>query len=157
MKQIIALILTLLVCVSCVTTSQQFLARKHKTDDSEIKVIWEGKPKYTYSPFMDMKDVMDFTELYIDETNYDSLLNVYNSLKVDSIKKINSIAYDVIYKYNNDTLKQKIYFIETRNYQITHDNDIIDKMINIIENNLSRFTENNDVIIRQNVPDSIFI
>ena len=157
MKQIITLILTLLLCVSCVTPSQQFLARKHRTNDSEIKVIWESKPKFSYSPFIDMKNVMDFTELYVDETNYDSLITVYNLLKLDNTKKFNSISYDVVYKHNNDTLKQKIYFIETKNYQIKHDNDIINKMMDIIENNLSRFTGNNDVIIRQNVQDSIFI
>ncbi len=157
MKQVIVLILTLLVCISCATPSQRFLARKHRTNDSEIKVIWEGKPKFTYSPFLDMKNVMDFSELYINETNYDSILNVYNTLKLDNIKKTNCISFDVVYKHKNDTLKQKLFFIETRNYQITHDNDIINKMSNIIENNLSRFTENNSVIIRQNVQDSIFI
>lgn len=157
MKQIIALILTLLVCVSCVTPSQQFLARKHRTNDSEIKVIWESKPKYAYSPFLDMKNVMDFSELYVNKNNLDSIYNAYNTLKLDSTKKYNCITYDVVYKHNNDTLKQRIFFIETRNYHITHDNDIIDRMTFIIENNLSRFTENNNVIIRQNVQDSIFI
>lgn len=158
MKQVITLILSLLIFASCVSPSQTFLARKHNLDESEIKMIWEGNLKYAYSPFLEMKNIVDFTELYMTSENCDSIAFIYNSLLSVNPKKTNCITYDVVYHIQGDTINQRVYFIESKNYHITHDNDIINQMKKIIETNLSKVKENKNVEkIRQNDSDSIFI
>ena len=141
MKQFIALILTLSICVSCATHSQTFLANKHKVNDDEITMIQETKIVSPYSPYFELKKLVEFTNKGITNENYDSLKCVYEKLQ-NCGKQTNCMAYDVLYAYKNDTLSQRVYFINNKSYNITHDNDIIIKMNRKIKCNLYRFKNN---------------
>ena len=142
MKQFIALILTLSVCVSCVTPSHTFLAKKHDVNDREIKMIQESECVSTYSPYFDLKDLVNVTSKGITEENYDSIKCVYNNLQKITPEKINCMACDVLYKFKNDTIKQRIYFLNNSSFNVIHDKDIIIKMERQIKYNLYRFNVN---------------
>jgi hypothetical protein len=141
MKQFIALILTLIICVSCVTPSHTFLANKHCVDDREITMIQETKSVSPYSPYFELKELVEFTSKDITNENYDSLKCVYSDLQKCE-NKSNCVAYDVLYIYANDTIKQRVYFINNRTLRVTHDNDIIIKMNRQVRCNLYRFNAN---------------
>lgn len=159
MKQFIALILTLCICVSCVTPSHTFLAYKHGVSDNEIIVIQETKTVSPYSTYFEWKELVEFTSKGVTNENYDSLECVYFNLQNSQNVKSNCNAYDVLYKLENDTLKQRVFFINDRFYRITHDNDIIIRMRKQVRKNLYRFNNLNNkypmVITFTN--DSIFI
>ena len=141
MKQYIALILTLMMCVSCVTPSHSFLANKHCVDDREIRMIQETRTVSPYSPYFELKKLVEFTSKDITIENYDSLRCVYDDLQM-SDNKSNCTAYDVLYMFNNDTIKQRVYFINNRTVRVTHDNDVIIKMNRQVRCNLYRFNVN---------------
>ena len=139
MRQIIALIMILL-CISCATTQRHdFLARKHKITNNDIKIIWESKPQLTYSPFFDLKVLNEKCGKGITMENYDSLQYAYLQTKNETSVKPNCFAYDVRYKINDDTINRKIYFIEERLVHIIHDEDIIHHFSEDIERNLLIF------------------
>jgi uncharacterized protein YcfL len=141
MKQYIALILTLIMMVSCVTPSQTFLANKHSANGKEIKMIQEKKSVSPYSPYFELKNLVEFTSKGITDENYDSLRCVYDDLQ-NRENKSNCVAYDVLYSYNNDTITQRVYFINNRTVRVTHDNDVIIKMNRQVRCNLYRFNVN---------------
>lgn len=141
MKQFIALILTLIICVSCVTPSHTFLANKHCVDNREITMIQETKSVSPYSPYFELKELVEFTSKDITNENYDSLKCVYSDLQ-NCENKSNCVAYDVLYTYANDTIKQRVYFINNHTLRVTHDNDIIIKMNRQVRCNLHRFNVN---------------
>lgn len=148
MKKLLILFITILTITSCVTPSQTFLAKKHNVDNREIKIIWESKAKSEYSPFFHAKTLMEFTEYYLTPENKDSIVSSYKKIRDEKyIKKSNCLAYDVIYSLNHDTIKQKVYFIETRDLQVIHDNDIISRMFKQIEKNVKTFEDNSSRII----------
>lgn len=151
MKHLVSLILTLIIFGSCVTPSKTFLANKHGVNTKEISIIKEGKSKFDYSPFFELRTLTDYTDWYITNQNFDSVARAYREIKQNTNKKTNCLAYEVSYKLNKDTFYQKIYLIETKNYQITHDNDIINRMSSEIEHNFTRFIK-----IQKNTIKSIY-
>lgn len=151
MKQLIALFLTLFICVSCVTPSHSFLAKKHNVSESGINMIQSTRAVSPYSPYFELKEFMEFTNKGITTENYDSVKCVYDELlKVRNLKS-NCVAYDVLYELDTDTLKQRVYFIDGRYYDIRHDNDIIDKMNDVIKLNILRFEISNNHYVTQDI------
>ena len=158
MKKIIALIFTLFILVSCVTPSHSFLAKKHNVGDKNVNVLQETKLVSSYSPYFELVELMEFTKKGITIENYDSIACVYNDLINNIEKKANCIAYDVTYSLDNDTLQQRVYFIDMPTIKITHDKEIIDKMLFKVKINLMRFkAQNNGITTIQNVDGTIFI
>ena len=158
MKQIIALIFTLFILVGCVAPSHSFLVKKHNVCDNNVNVIEETKLVSSYSPYFELIDLMEFTKKGITVENYDSIVYVYNNLTKNIEKKANCIACDVIYLLDNDTIQQRIYFIDKRTIKVTHDNEILEKMLLRVKTNLKRFeVQNNGITTTQNVNDTIFI
>lgn len=144
MKKIIILFIAIFTITSCVTPSQLFLAKKHNVENKDIKIIWESNARSDYSPFFHAKTLLEFSEYYLTNENKDSIVNSYKKISNRSfIKKNNCLSYDVIYSLHHDTIKQNVYFIETRDVQVIHDNDIINRMFKKIEYNLKSFEENN--------------
>jgi hypothetical protein len=144
MKKIIALILTICICVSCVTPSQTFLATKHNVEDYKINMLQEVKVSNSYSPYFELLELVEFTNKGINSENYDSIQLVYKNLREKNYVKSNCIAYDVQYKLNNDTIHQRVFFINKRHLEVTHDNDVIRKMHFLIKRNLYRFQNLHD-------------
>jgi hypothetical protein len=144
MKKILILFITILSITSCVTPSQLFLAKKHHVNNKDVKIIWESRAKSDYSPFFHTKTLLEFSEYYLTNENKDSIISAYEKIRDEKyVKKNNCLTYDVIYSLNHDTINQKVYFIETRDVQVTHDNDIINRMFKKIEENIKIFEENN--------------
>jgi hypothetical protein len=144
MRKILILFIAMFTITSCVTPSQLFLAKKHNVENKDIKIICESKAKSDYSPFFHTKTLLEFSEYYLTNENKDSIVNSYKKISNRSfIKKNNCLSYDVIYSLHHDTIKQNVYFIETRDVQVIHDNDIINRMFKKIEDNLKAFEENN--------------
>lgn len=144
MKKIIILFIAIFTITSCITPSQLFLAKKHNVENKDIKIIWESNARSDYSPFFHAKTLLEFSEYYLTNENKDSIVNSYKKISNRSfIKKNNCLSYDVIYSLHHDTIKQNVYFIETRDVQVIHDNDIINRMFKKIEYNLKAFEENN--------------
>jgi hypothetical protein len=158
MKHIIALILTLIICVSCITPSQTFLANKHCVNDWEITMIQEKKTVAPYSPYFELKKLVDLTNKGITIDNYDSIQYVYSNIQKNE-NKSNCIAYDVIYEIDSDTLSQRVFFIDGHSNKVTHDNDIIIRMNRQVKRNIYRFLEsyNKNIMYTKIQNDSIFI
>lgn len=159
MKHIIALILTLSICVSCVTPSQSFLANKHCVSHKEITMLQETRIVKPYSPYFDLKKLVDFTNKGgITIENYDSIQYIFNSIQKDG-KRPNCIAYDVLYEFENDTLSQRVFIIDGRTVKVTHDNDIITRMNRQVKRNMYRFLDSYDknLMYTKINNDSIFI
>ena len=139
MKKILVSLIIISTFISCVTPSHSFLANKHQVENKEIKIISESKPNFTYSPFFHAKSLLEFSEYYLTEENKDSVNQMYQKMVDGNIKKKNNcLFYDVIYTISSDTIKQRVYFIETRDYQVTHDNDILNRMFVKIEEYLKK-------------------
>jgi hypothetical protein len=121
-------------------------------------MIKETKTVAPYSPYFELKKLVDFTNNGITIENYDSIQYVYSNIQKNG-NKSNCIAYDVIYKINNDTLSQRVFFIDKRLIKVTHDNDIIIIMNRQFKRNMYRFLDSYDknLMCTKIQNDSIFI
>lgn len=146
MKHLIVLFLTILCCTSCMTQSKTFLAFKHDVDDSDIRLFREEKSVSNYSPYFDLKDLMEFTNNGITVENLDSVQCMYEKIKKQEMSKNNCEVYEVEYSIDKDTLNQRVYIIYRRHFKITHDNEVLKRMHYQIEQNIIRFINNNNFI-----------
>ena len=142
-KKIIALTLTFLLCVSCVTHSHSYLTRKHNEND--LVILYEGKPEKSYSHYFELKKLMEFTEKGICVENFDSVRYAYWKMKHTVGMQPNCIMRKVTYKLNNDTINNIIYIIDTRYEEIVHDENILNYFASKIELNILKFVEKNKI------------
>jgi hypothetical protein len=121
-------------------------------------MIQEKKTVAPYSPYFELKKLVDLTNKGITIDNYDSIQYVYSNIQKNE-NKSNCIAYDVIYEIDSDTLSQRVFFIDGHSNKVTHDNDIIIRMNRQVKRNIYRFLEsyNKNIMYTKIQNDSIFI